>query len=61
MANYLWGDWKKPTTGWRFSKLVVDIDDDFKLNFQGFKDDDESDIDEEDEILSFDFRGRGGS
>ena len=34
---------------------MVDIDDDFELDFQGFKDDDESDIDEEDEVLSFDF------
>ena len=37
---------------------MVDVDDDFKLDFQGFKDDDESDIVEEDEVLGFDFRGR---
>ena len=54
-ADYLWGDRKKPTSGRRFSKPVVDIDDDFEQDFQGFKDDDESDIDEEDEVLSFDF------
>ena len=46
-ADYLWGDRKKPTSGRRFSKPVVDIDDDFEQDFQGFKDDDESDIDEE--------------
>ena len=37
---------------------MVDVDDDFELDFQGFKDDDESDIDEEDEVLDFDFRER---
>ena len=40
---------------------MVDVDDDFKLDFQGFKDDDESDIVEEDEVLGFDFKERGGS
>lgn len=34
---------------------MVNVDDNFELDFQGFKDDDESDIDEEDEALSFDF------
>ena len=58
MANYLWGDRKKPTLGRRFSKPVVDVDDNFELDFQGFKDDDESNIDEEDEVLDFVFRGR---
>ena len=33
---------------------MVDINDDFELDFQGFKDNDESNIDEEDEVLSFD-------
>ena len=37
---------------------MVDVDDDFELDFQGFKDDDESDIVKEDEVLGFDFRGR---
>ena len=46
-TDYLWGDWKKPTLGRRFSKPVVNVDDNFELNFQGFKDNDESDIDEE--------------
>ena len=50
-ADYLWGDRKKPTSGRRFSKPIVDIDDDFEQDFQGFKDDDESDIDEEEEVL----------
>jgi len=49
--DFLWGDRKKPTSGRRFSKPVVDIDDDFEQDFQGFKDDDESDIDEEEEVL----------
>ena len=34
---------------------MVDIDHNFELDFQGFKDDDESDINEEDEVLGFDF------
>nr|POF09225.1 hypothetical protein CFP56_18098 [Quercus suber] len=51
-----WGLWvlcisKNWFVGRRFSKPVVDVDDDFELNFQGFKDDDEFDIDEEDEVL----------
>ena len=37
---------------------MVDVEDDFKLNFQGFKDDNESDIDDNDEVLDFDFWGR---
>ena len=53
--DYLWGDLKKHTSGRRFSKPMVDVDDDFELNFEGFKDDDESDIDEKDKVLSFDF------
>ena len=39
MADYLWGDRKKPTSRRRFSKPVVDVNDDFELNFLGFKDD----------------------
>ncbi|KAM3699170.1 hypothetical protein ACJW30_05G005600 [Castanea mollissima] len=50
-ADYLWGDRKIPTSGRKFSKPVVDIDDDFELDFQGFKDDDESDIDEEEVLV----------
>ena len=34
---------------------MVDVDDDFELNFKGFKDDDESNIDEEDEENVFFF------
>ena len=34
---------------------MVDVDDNFELDFQGFKDNDESNIHEEDELLSFDF------
>ena len=34
---------------------MVDVDHNFELDFQGFKDDDESDINEEDEVLGFDF------
>ena len=56
--DYLWRNPKKPTLGRRFLKPVVDIDDDFELDFQGFKDDDKSDIVKEDEVLGFDFRGR---
>ena len=46
-------DRKKPTLRRRFLKPVVDTDDDFELDFQGFEDDDESDIDEEDDVLGF--------
>ena len=60
-ADYLWGDQKKSTSERRFSKLVVDVDDDFELDIQDFKDDDEFNIDEEDEVLGFDFKERGGS
>ena len=60
-ADYLWGDQKKSTSERRFSKPVVDVDDDFELDIQDFKDDDEFNIDEEDEVLGFDFKERGGS
>ena len=40
---------------------MVDVDDDFELDIQDFKDDDEFNIDEEDEVLGFDFKERGGS
>ena len=50
-ADFLWGDRKKPISGKRFSKPVVDLDDEFELDFQGFKDEEESDIDEEEEVL----------
>ena len=60
-ADYLWGDQKKSTSERRFSKPVVDIDDDFELDIQDFKDDDEFNIDEEDEVLGFDFKEMGGS
>ena len=60
-ADYLWGDQKKSTSERRFSKPVVDFDDDFELDIQDFKDDDEFNIDEEDEVLGFDFKERGGS
>ena len=60
-ADYLWGDQKKSTSERRFSKPVVDVDDDFELDIQDFKDDDEFNIDEEDEVLGFDFKEMGGS
>jgi len=50
-ADYLWGDRKKPISGKRFSKPVVDLDDEFELDFQGFKDEEESDIDEEEVLV----------
>ena len=40
---------------------MVDVDDDFELDIQDFKDNDEFNIDEEDEVLGFDFKERGGS
>ncbi|KAL0005218.1 hypothetical protein SO802_012779 [Lithocarpus litseifolius] len=58
-VDYLWVDRKKPTLGSKFSKPVVDVDNDFELDFRGFKDNVESDIDEEDEVLGFDFKRRG--
>ena len=45
-ADYLWGDQKKSTSERRFSKPVVDVDDDFELDIQDFKDDDEFNIDD---------------
>ena len=60
-ADHLWGDQKKSTSERRFSKLVVDVDDDFEFDIQDFKDDDEFNIDEGDEVLGFDFKEMGGS
>ncbi|EXB38256.1 Ethylene-responsive transcription factor [Morus notabilis] len=52
-ADYLWPDLKKSGSGKRFSKpvrsVIVDIDDDFEADFQGFKDD--SDVDDDDEVI----------
>nr|AUZ96384.1 AP2 domain class transcription factor [Malus domestica] len=54
-ADYLWPDLKKPSSGKRFSKPlrseIVDLDDDFEADFQEFKD--ESDVDEDDEMVDF--------
>nr|AFY09701.1 AP2/ERF super family protein [Hevea brasiliensis] len=48
-ADFLWPDLKKPI-GKQYSKPVVgDLDDDFEADFQEFKD--ESDVDEEDDVL----------
>ncbi|OAY53269.1 ethylene-responsive transcription factor RAP2-12 [Manihot esculenta] len=43
-ADFLWPDLKKP-----IGKIVGDLDDDFEADFQEFKD--ESDVDEEDDVL----------
>ena len=52
-ADYLWPDLKKPSSGKRLSKPlkseIVDLDDDFEADFQEFKD--ESDVDEDDEMV----------
>nr|AFY09702.1 AP2/ERF super family protein [Hevea brasiliensis] len=48
-ADFLWPDLKK-AIGKQYSKpVVVDLDDDFEADFQEFKD--ESDVDEEDDVL----------
>ncbi|KAJ9179466.1 hypothetical protein P3X46_011251 [Hevea brasiliensis] len=48
-ADFLWPDLKK-AIGKQYSKPVaVDLDDDFEADFQEFKD--ESDVDEEDDVL----------
>lgn len=52
-ADYLWPDLKKSSSGKRFSKPlrpeIVDLDDDFEADFQEFKD--ESDVDEDDDMV----------
>ena len=49
-ADYLWPDLKKSGSGKRFSKPlrseIVDLDDDFEADFQGFKDESDADEDE---------------
>lgn len=48
-ADFLWPDLKEPI-GKKYSKpVVVDLDDDFEADFQEFKD--ESDVDEDDDVL----------
>ncbi|XP_062087924.1 ethylene-responsive transcription factor RAP2-12-like [Humulus lupulus] len=53
-SNYLWPDLKKSSSGKRFSKKthmrseIVDLDDDFEADFQGFKD--ESDVEDFDDV-----------
>ncbi|KDP40641.1 hypothetical protein JCGZ_24640 [Jatropha curcas] len=47
-ADFLWPDLKKPI-GKQYSKPVVDLDNDFEADFQEFKD--ESDADEEDDVM----------
>ncbi|XP_065867105.1 ethylene-responsive transcription factor RAP2-12-like [Euphorbia lathyris] len=48
-ADFLWPDLKKPTAKPYSKPVVIDLDDDFEADFQEFKD--ESDADEEDEVL----------
>ncbi|VVA20654.1 PREDICTED: ethylene-responsive [Prunus dulcis] len=52
-ADYLWPDLKKPSSDKRFSKPlrpeIIDLDHDFEADFQEFKD--ESDVDEDDEMV----------
>jgi EREBP-like factor len=50
-ADYLWPNLKKPISGRRFSKPLVDDNiDEFEADFQDFKDD-VSDVDDEEEVV----------
>ncbi|WCJ39315.1 Ethylene-responsive transcription factor 1 [Euphorbia peplus] len=48
-ADFLWPDLKKPAAKPYTKPAVIDLDDDFEADFQEFKD--ESDADEDDEVL----------
>ncbi|KAF5466284.1 hypothetical protein F2P56_016226 [Juglans regia] len=53
-TDYLWSNLKKPISRKRFSKpLVEDENNDFEADFQDFKDD-VSDVDDDDELLVLD-------
>lgn len=55
-ADHLWSNLKKPCSGSRFSKPLVDYNnDEFEADFQDFKDD-VSDIDEEEEVVVADVK-----
>ncbi|KAE7998980.1 hypothetical protein FH972_003469 [Carpinus fangiana] len=55
-ADYLWPNLKKPISGRRFSKPLVDDNiDEFEADFQDFKDD-VSDVDDEEEVVLADVK-----